>query len=530
MRLLTAAAICLAQAGLAATPPELEALVQRGLAAGGIRSAVGVTRQDLTIPSLLGEASLDPLSPKTQVLLIGGLDGSNSSVEQVMRAWEWFHGPQAAGFREKFALAAIPVAHPHAWLNGDARSLTFPPEGDAYVSPNNVEAQYLWRWIGMHAPDYVIVSSADSSLAQALASGEAYFGALPVIEAGEPFASLLRPAGPSPARREIQARLRRPPLEAARQLAAVYGHELPSVVYIPALALVGRLRLGELTRDRSHLADVERIVRPYLDGEPTLGENPTGSHLPGHLVFGELARLTGKQAYAAIARRAADLGFDTGGAMLESMPLHNEMSDSVFMGSAILAQAGNLSGDERYFQMALRHLRFMQKLVLRRDGLYRHSPLDEAAWGRGNGFPALGLTWSLLEMPENAPGRAEFMRAYRELIDSLLPHQDPTGMWLQVVDYPGSYRELSSTSMIGYALAAGLREGWISGPRYENALQRAWIAVQSRVAADGSLVDVCQSTGKQPNLRAYLDRIANFGRDDRGGAMALLFAVEISLR
>jgi rhamnogalacturonyl hydrolase YesR len=211
------------------------------------------------------------------------------------------------------------------------------------------------------------------------------------------------------------------------------------------------------------------------------------------------------------------------------MPLHNEMSDSVFMGCAILAQTGNLSGDRRYFRMALRHLRFMQKLVLRPDGLYRHSPLDEAAWGRGNGFPALGLTWSLLEMPENAPGRAEFLSAYRELIDSLLRHQDRTGMWLQVVDHPGSYRELSSTSMIGYALAAGLRAGWISGTRYERALERAWNAVQARVAADGSLVDVCQSTGKQSSLRAYLDRVANFGRDDRGGAMALLFAVEISL-
>jgi len=31
----------------------------------------------------------------------------------------------------------------------------------------------------------------------------------------------------------------------------------------------------------------------------------------------------------------------------------------------------------------------------------------------------------------------------------------------------------------------------------------------------------------QENLQAYLDRPAIFGRDDRGGAMALWFAVEM---
>ena len=47
-------------------------------------------------------------------------------------------------------------------------------------------------------------------------------------------------SGPSPARREIQQRLARSPLQVARQLAAVYGHDLNEVVYLPALALLVR--------------------------------------------------------------------------------------------------------------------------------------------------------------------------------------------------------------------------------------------------------------------------------------------------
>ena len=53
----------------------------------------------------------------------------------------------------------------------------------------------------------------------------------------------------------------------------------------------------------------------------------------------------------------------------------------------------------RYFRDgSRRHLQFMRELCVRDDGLYRHSPLDESPWGRGNGFPALGLALSLTDL------------------------------------------------------------------------------------------------------------------------------------
>jgi hypothetical protein len=47
------------------------------------------------------------------------------------------------------------------------------------------------------------------------------------------------------------------------------------------------------------------------------------------------------------------------------------------------------------------------------------------------------------------------------------------------------------------------------------------------VTEDGTIVDVCTGTGAGPTKRYYLDRAAITGADDRGGAMALLAAVEI---
>ena len=82
--------------------------------------------------------------------------------------------------------------------------------------------------------------------------------------------------------------------------------------------------------------------------------------------------------------------------------------------------------------------------------------------------------------------------------------------------------------MISYAIARGIRSGWLDAKEFRPVLDRAWYAIRTRVAEDGQLVDVCTGTGKQPSLRAYYDRTAILGRDARGGAMALLVATELA--
>ena len=82
--------------------------------------------------------------------------------------------------------------------------------------------------------------------------------------------------------------------------------------------------------------------------------------------------------------------------------------------------------------------------------------------------------------------------------------------------------------MIAYAMRRGVRSGWLDAKTYDPKITRAWYAVRARIAPDGSLVDVCTGTGKQKSLRDYLDRTAILGRDDRGGAMALLIATEMA--
>jgi rhamnogalacturonyl hydrolase YesR len=193
-----------------------------------------------------------------------------------------------------------------------------------------------------------------------------------------------------------------------------------------------------------------------------------------------------------------------------------------------LAQAGALTGERKYFDMAVRHLEFMQHLDLRPDGLYRHQPVNDAAWGRGNGFAALGIALVLSDLPHDHPAFGEVLESYRALMAALLPYQNRDGLWRNVVNVPGAYPEFTGTAMIGFAMERGLKNGWLDHePAYRSAVDRAWDAVNARSGPGGTFIDVCESTAGVETLEGYLDREAILGPDPRAGAMAMIFATEL---
>jgi unsaturated rhamnogalacturonyl hydrolase len=555
-------------------PGEPRQISSRELRPLVVQSLLGVMRDERPLPVMYMREELDFNTSKIRVAFVTGLEKSSNAPAILTDAFLWVNTEKAAhDFRQRYLVsAAICEGLNTKRPPGGDPPIIFPPKEKAYDGPTNPEAIYLWRWIGMHAPDLVVevrkgdklvweIPETEDATLQAvgkllnaqplkgegeLASALMKFtpcetGTIPALRVFIPrknddseWVSQLLTAldeakftGPSPARVELQRRVKRTPLEVATELAKIYGQDLKEVQYIPAVALIARVRLGQLTGNEKQLADVERIVAPYYSGEKKIVIKD-GSGIAGHLIFTELARVTDgvrRQRYMELAQAAADLAFDAEGNPREAMPFHQEMSDALFMSGPLLAQVGELTGELRYYDACWRHLSFMRKLVLRRDGLYRHSPLGDIAWGRGNGFPALGLAMCIPHYAFNAPFIRDLNQAQQEHLGELLRKQDATGCWHQVIDNAGSYRELTATAMIGYAMS---RIG--DEQRYGAALEKAWYAVNSRIGRDGRLVDVCTGTGKFKTLRDYLDRPAILGQDARGGAMALLFAVEMAER
>jgi hypothetical protein len=215
-------------------------------------------------------------------------------------------------------------------------------------------------------------------------------------------------ASQEPSGQEDRERLARSPRQVAEQLAVVYGKKLDQVAYIPALPLVAKLRLGELTRQPKYAEEVDKIVAPFLRGDKSPVPK-SGSAQAGHLIFAELAlRTTGKdrERWTLLCRNAADQIFGKDGKPLPIMPFHSEMSDAVFMAGPILAATGNLTGEQKYFDAAVTHFASMRKLCVRRDGLYRHSPLCEAARGARQRLPGSGPR-ARVERLARRPSRAE---------------------------------------------------------------------------------------------------------------------------
>ncbi|MEO8314969.1 MAG: glycoside hydrolase family 88 protein [Pseudomonadota bacterium] len=446
------------------------------------------------------------------VVLVGGLKGDDATAAAVRAAVQTYEKHRGKPVR----LLAVPVVNPAGV------ALEFPPKGVAYRE--QAESHVLWRWLGAQAPDLVLIAGEeDSGLVAALGAQKvADMGSIPAQRwSGETDQiAKLGTIGKSAARIEFERRSARSPKQLAVELSQHYGRDFEQPLYIGAIALVARLKLG-------HLDEVKKLVEPFVDGSKDSLTRPSSLIMAGHIVFTELARRTDDPRYAALVRKVGDLGFDTSGQMRESMPYHDGYSDSVFMGTAIVAQAGALTGERKYFDMADRHLRFMETLDLRPDGLYRHRNTVDAAWGRGNGFAAIGLAMTLTELPRNHPGYTHALESYRRLMAALLPLQTRDGLWRNVVDHPGAFAEFSGTAMIGFAMQRGLKQGWLSGHQYQRAVDHAWLAVNSRTSSAGTMIDVCESTAGLTTVDQYLQRAAILGQDPRGGAMAMLFATEL---
>jgi unsaturated rhamnogalacturonyl hydrolase len=82
--------------------------------------------------------------------------------------------------------------------------------------------------------------------------------------------------------------------------------------------------------------------------------------------------------------------------------------------------------------------------------------------------------------------------------------------------------------MFAYAMAVGLRQGWLDPGSYGPAVDRAWAALVARLDPAGNLPDVSVGTGQSDNPAYYLDRPRVSG--DFHGQAPLLWLVRERIR
>jgi len=86
-------------------------------------------------------------------------------------------------------------------------------------------------------------------------------------------------------------------------------------------------------------------------------------------------------------------------------------------------------------------------------------------WARGMGWYMMALVDTLAYYPEGDPGRAQLIEILRREAAAIARYQDAkTGLWYTMMNRPGekrNYFESSSACMFVYALAKGVRRGYL---------------------------------------------------------------------
>jgi len=311
------------------------------------------------------------------------------------------------------------------------------------------------------------------------------------------------------------------PLAIARLLASRYPAQ-PIMSYIPALSWSGSLRLTDLTQEPQWRDKAVKDMQVFFGGTvPAIAEPYRLTSLAGAFAFADFASTGGDARAAALAQKVA--AFMLPNATGEVVRFATGWTDDMFMASSLLSRVDGGAHGAVVGQLLTTYAAKLQ----RPDGIFIHATDGPHAWGRGNGFALLGVTEALTHLPAGWSDRARVLEIYRKHVAALVKLQSEDGSWRQVVDEPTSYRELTVTAMTTAAIARGVRLGWIQRDTYLASIDRGWAAVAARVNADGTVKDVCSGTGVGATREYYLNRPVVNGADDRGGAMALLAAIEM---
>ena len=551
--------------------PALHNLVRQRLDASDI-SYCGLTKNGYQIPVLLHKGAYDFSGDCARILIIGGVNGIDGDVQLTLNAIKTITNHY--NDFNVLSISYIPCLDYDAYIGNSQTSevqgkLThgFPPDGNYFFDPEIPESRYIWRWISYQAPDLVIELAlgesiqfesneaapafiadmdtaspvSDDSLIGALGrKHESIPGSIPgvrIVGTSEQVAAktveLLHKvadargtdqSSSSLAAAAIRKRRDRTAREVSEALASQFGYKLDSPInYIQGVGVSGRIRLAEY-KNQDVPDDIFQLVDPYVDDSSTsFGDDPGSASLAGAVWADDLFRLTKDPRYKNYLLDLTNrFKFDGSNPPAPADPKWR--TEDMFMLGSMMGRSYALTQEERYLDILTNFL--VEMGTQQTSGLYWHDRETPFYWGRGNGFAVLGLAETLTYLPQSHPLYADILLMYQKLLNGLLAYQNPSGCYHQVVTLPGSYQELTSTSMIGYGIARGVKLGLLD-QSYLPTLGSLWNGAKARVTETGDVVDGCTGTGALETEHDYIVREALSGYDDRTGSLALWLAVEM---
>ncbi len=225
------------------------------------------------------------------------------------------------------------------------------------------------------------------------------------------------------------------------------------------------------------------------------------------------------------------------GTLARNRPQPNTLwLDDLFMSVPALAQMGAFSGEQKYFDDAVKQvLQFSERMFDEQKGLFMHGWVlgmeehPQFYWARANGWAVMTLVELLEVLPENYTGRDEVLSLLKKHIRGLANYQSGKGFWHQLLDRDDSYLETSATAIYTYAIARAINRKYVDAKVYGPMVCLAWNAVSTKINAKGQVEGTCVGTGMGFDPAFYYYRPVNVFAAHGYGPVLLAGAEMISL-
>ena len=301
-----------------------------------------------------------------------------------------------------------------------------------------------------------------------------------------------------------------------------------TIFYGEVATWYGALTFAQLTHDNDLRDRLIKKFDPLMPGGAEAAKIPMRHHVDDN-IFGvvplEIGMQIKDQKYLSWGQSWADKQWATP----QPDGLTDETRywiDDMYMVTILQLEAYRATGDKKYLDRdANEMVAYLDKLQ-QPNGLFYHAPDVPFFWGRGDGWVAAGMAETLRDLPADHSQRARIMKGYKLMMSALLQYQGKDGMWRQLIDHDEAWPETSSTAMFTFAMATGVKNGWLDAPTYGPAARKGWLAVIGYIDQNNDTVEVCAGTNKTNSLDFYLMRPRRTG-DFHGQAPILWTASEL---
>ncbi len=336
----------------------------------------------------------------------------------------------------------------------------------------------------------------------------------------------------------------------------------PKWLYDFGVILNGMKTQWYTTGDRRYFDFIKRGVDTFVSDDGTIKTYTVEEYNIDQVRMGSavlmLYRVTGEAKY----KKAADLirsqlkghpRTNEGGFWHKKIYPYQMWLDGLYMGEPFYAEYSEIFGENNWDDITKQFIWMEAHVRDDKTGLLYHA-WDESKkmpwadkgtgrapmfWGRAMGWYAMALVDVLDHLPKDHPKRNELIAILNREMTALEKVQDKrTGLWWLILDMPdkkGNYLEASASCMFTYALAKGVRMGYLPAS-FMTSANAAWNGIQKEFveSKDGQINLLKTIGGAGLGGNPYRDGTFNYyvnerivTNDPKGIGAFILAAVEM---